>query len=69
MRIKTEEEMDDIVTKHPELHWESWNVVRLQQDDYAEYLPNGLIRDGKWYRQTIYYPDSEGWDIPPVLIK
>jgi len=69
MRIKTLDEMDKIVQNNPELHWEGWTVVRLQRDDYAEYLSVGTKRDGQWYKRTEYLPDSEGWEIPPVIVK
>lgn len=62
--------MDILVEKNPNLRWDGWNVVQLIQDDYAEFLVNGVYdrETSKWYRKTVYACSEKGWEIPESVM-
>jgi hypothetical protein len=66
MIISDLNKMEEIVDKNSNLSWEGWNVVQLIQDDYAEYLINGVFDKKKllWYRKNVFPCTEKGWDIP-----
>jgi hypothetical protein len=70
MLISDIKEMDKIVSQNDDLHWDGWNVVRVVQDDYAEYQSVGFYNRamGKWYRRDIYQLDVLGWEIPDSVV-
>lgn len=71
MKILDIETVEQIVKNNPNLHWDGWNVICLDQDDYAEFLPTGVFdrTTGKWYRKKVYALHDDGtWTIPDEAI-
>lgn len=63
-------ELERIVEAHPDLHWDGWNVIRVTQQDDAQYSNKGIFNrgTGKWYVKEVYPLDGIGWDIPSEVI-
>lgn len=59
-----------IVNNNPNLSWDGWNIIHLAQDDYAEFLPEGVFNNEtlQWYKKTVYPCTETGWEIPESVI-
>lgn len=70
MIISSLTEAEEFVRERPlNFQWEQWDIARLTQDDYAEYLPNGVFVNGQWYQKTIFPLTTDGWVIPDTYIR
>lgn len=71
MMLKTLDEAESFVLNTEGFMWDGWNIIRLVQDDYAEYLPIGVFNreDGKWYRKTVFPCHDGCWEIPDTAAK
>jgi hypothetical protein len=71
MIVSNLEEAQEIVENTKTLGWEGWDIVQLIEDDYAEYLPNGVYNKdtNKWYRRISYELTPDGWIIPDKVIR
>jgi hypothetical protein len=70
MIVSNLSEIEGIVNNNPKLSWDGWDVVFLEQDDYAEFLPVGVF-DNKtlqWYKKTVYPCTEKGWELPESVI-
>lgn len=64
MLITSLSKMEEIVSGHPDLDWDGWNVIRYKKNDAAEFSVNGSCRNGNWYNKYIYPITEDGWSIP-----
>lgn len=66
MILKTIDEAESFVNSNESFSWDGWNIVKLIQDDYAEYLSIGSFNknNGKWYRKIVFECSDYGWQIP-----
>lgn len=71
MILKTLDEAETFVQNTKGFEWEGWNIIKLVQDDYAEFLPIGSFNrnDGKWYRKSVYLYNNDCWEIPDSAAK
>ncbi len=68
MKIKSLEQMESIVAKNTNLHWDGWNVVSLQPNKTGWSKPDGAFYKGKWYTKRVYKITETGWEIPSKLV-
>ena len=71
MIIKTIEEAESFVASNKDFSWDGWDIIYKVQDDYAEYLADGVFDRStkKWYRVSRYSYKDCGWNIPNSVIK
>ena len=70
MKITSLNDAETIVNNNPDLSWDGWNIVYIQQDDYAEFLHIGFFDKSsqKWYKKFVFECLEDGWDIPDSVI-
>lgn len=68
MIIKSLEEMEQIVKKNSSLVWDGWTVVERQQAKNAAVAKNGKRINNRWYIESRFELDSDGWNIPDKLV-
>lgn len=56
--------MEDIVKNNKNLTWEGWDVVFLKKSDKAMFSPDGVYKEGSWYKKKIFPITKSGWSIP-----
>lgn len=67
MIIDSLEEMNNIVSDHPNLSWDGWDVIWHKENPAGFLRTDGAIKNGKWYVTTRISPDRKGWDIPTQI--
>lgn len=69
MKVTSLEQMETIVSKNKFLHWDGWTVVNSFQSNTGWLKPNGAYRNGKWYLETRFEVEADGWDIPNKFVR
>jgi hypothetical protein len=64
MLITSLEYMEKVVESRSDLMWIGWDVAKLRKSETAFYNTDGVLKDGDWYRQTIYPVTEKGWEVP-----
>ncbi len=68
MKIKSLEEMEEIVSKNHSLFWDGWTVVNKYKSDKAKTSKYGVFINNKWYMTVRFEPNRDGWDIPERFV-
>ena len=68
MKIKSLEQMEELVKKNRELIWDGWTVVHSYQSDKARTSKFGRRVNNKWHLQRRFELSRDGWDIPKRFI-
>jgi hypothetical protein len=58
------EHMEKIVAMRDDLEWDGWNVVKYTKSPNAEMSPDGVLRNGMWFKRKFFPLTEEGWFIP-----
>lgn len=69
MKIKSLEQMEDIVKRNRQLRWDGWDVIKLQQHPGAWSKPHGAYIKGKWHFREVYPITESGWVLPDNLVR
>jgi hypothetical protein len=67
MLIKDIDTMESIVSNHPDLEWEGWDVMWYKPYPAGFLKVDGAMRDGKWTRLRRIAPERQGWKLPTAL--
>ena len=68
MKIKTVEQMENIVKNNNSLFWDGWSVINKYKSDKARTSKYGKFINGTWYMTKRFEPNIDGWDIPERFI-
>ena len=69
MFITSLNKMEKIVDSSQDLSWNGWDVVKQTPSYNAMFSPDGVYRDGKWYKQKIFPITENGWNVPDSIGK
>ena len=69
MNIKSLEQMEVIVKKNKNLHWDGWDVLKRDPNPAGWRFPNGVFVKGRWYVQKRIPLTSNGWELPDNLAR
>lgn len=61
--------MEKVVCSRTDLEWDGWDVVKYTKSANAYSSPDGVLRDGQWYKRKRYPLTEEGWNVPNSLVK
>ncbi len=59
--------MERIVSSHPELSWEGWDVVRHKKNTLSQFESNGAFYKGTWHKKFIFPLTKDGWSLPDSI--
>lgn len=68
-QIKSLPEMEKIVSRNRMLSWDGWTVLHIFESPTGWRSKEGILVDGKWHIARRFEVTSEGWDIPPKLVR
>lgn len=69
MFITSLNKMEKIVDSSQDLSWNGWDVVKHTPSHSAMFSPDGVYRNGKWYKQKIFPITESGWNMPDSIGK
>lgn len=61
--------MEKIVSTSSDLAWDGWDVVKYTPSHSGMFSPDGVYKDGKWYKKKTFPITQDGWDIPNSIGK
>lgn len=64
MLVSNLQYMEDIVAQRNDLDWLGWDIVKYSKSSSAIFSPDGIFRNGEWYKRKIFPLTEIGWDIP-----
>jgi hypothetical protein len=68
MKIKSLEEMENIVSKNSNLFWEGWDVyTKIKEDGF--YSNEGFYDNNSWLVKKKFSFNGEFWEIPDRFVK
>lgn len=69
MFITNLSKMESIVDSSKDLSWIGWDVVKYTPSHNAMFSPDGVYREGKWYKKKTFPITETGWNIPDSIGK
>jgi hypothetical protein len=64
MLVNNLERMENIVQNRSDLDWIGWDVVRYTKSSSAMFRSDGVFKNGRWYKKTVFPLTETGWKIP-----
>jgi hypothetical protein len=62
--VKSLETMEELVSRHNQLHWDGWDVLELKRNPSGASRTDGIYFGGKWYTHRRFSPSEAGWRLP-----
>lgn len=69
MYITDMNKMEEIVSSHKTLAWESWDVVERIPTNKGMTSKDGVFVNGKWHIQKRFEATRDGWKIPKKYVR
>lgn len=60
---------EELVSKHPELSWDGWNITWIYENPDGYMDKRGIFNEGKWCIKEVYAYENNGWNIPNKVLK
>jgi hypothetical protein len=58
------EHMEKIVMSRDDLEWDGWDVVKYTKNLNAHMSPDGVYKNGQWFKRKVFPVTNSGWSIP-----
>lgn len=62
------ETAERLVSIHPELSWDGWNIVWVYEDADGFMSQDGVFKNNTWCRKKIFSYEANGWNIPKKVL-
>ena len=59
--------MEKIVDSRKDLSWIGWDVVKYTKSNNAMFSPEGVYKDGQWFKKVVFPITENGWNIPSSI--
>ena len=64
MLVTSLEYMEKIVSSREDLEWNGWDIVKYTKSSSAMFSPDGIFKNGVWFKQKVFPLSESGWNLP-----